>query len=58
MTALAKPAVIVNEKPILTSEMMLHKDCNRKCSEEIKLLVVSLKGLVVKTNWLAVNRRL
>jgi hypothetical protein len=44
-------AAIVNDRLILSSERMLHKDCNRKCSvEKIKLLVVSLKGLVTKTN--------
>jgi hypothetical protein len=28
------PAAIVNDRPILSSERMLHKDCNRKCSLE------------------------
>jgi hypothetical protein len=35
---------------------MLLKDYESKYSVEKKLLVVSLKGLVAKTNWLAVNR--
>jgi hypothetical protein len=35
---------------------MLHKHYYRKCSVEKKILAVSLKGLVAKTNWLAVNR--
>jgi hypothetical protein len=35
---------------------MLHTDYNRKFSVT-KMLVVSLKGLVAKTNWLAVNRQ-
>jgi hypothetical protein len=39
------PAV-VNDRPILSWERMLHK--------EKENLVVSLKGLVAKTNWLAV----
>jgi hypothetical protein len=37
---------------------MLHKDYYRKCSSEKKLLVVSLKGLVAKMNWVAVNFQL
>jgi hypothetical protein len=42
---------IVNDRPILSSERVLHKDCNCKCfSWKIKLLVVCLKGLVAKTN--------
>jgi phosphoribosylaminoimidazole (AIR) synthetase len=36
---------------------MLHKDYDRKGSVEKKMLVVSLKGLGGKTNWLAVNRQ-
>jgi hypothetical protein len=36
---------------------MLHKDHDRKYSAERKLLVVTLKGLVIKTNWLADNRQ-
>jgi hypothetical protein len=42
-------AAIVNDRPILSSEVMLHKDYNRKFSWRIELLVVSLKGLVAKT---------
>jgi hypothetical protein len=57
MTALARPAAIVNNRRILLSERMLHKDYNRKCPVGKKLLVVSLKGLVAMTNWLAVNRQ-
>jgi hypothetical protein len=48
MPALAK-TTFINERPILSSEMMLHKDYNREYSVG-KLLVVSLKGLVAKTN--------
>jgi hypothetical protein len=36
--------VIVNDRPILSSERMVHKDYNRKCSVK-KSLGVSLKGL-------------
>jgi hypothetical protein len=35
---------------------MLHKDYYRRSSVEKKILVVGLKGLDAKTNWLAVNR--
>jgi hypothetical protein len=34
---------------------MLHKDYDRKCAVEKKLLVVSLKGLVGKRNLLALT---
>jgi hypothetical protein len=37
MTALAKPAAIVYDRPILSSERMLHKDYDRKCSVEKKI---------------------
>jgi hypothetical protein len=50
------PAVIVNDKPILSSERTLHKDNDSRCSIE-KNLAVSLKELGAKTNWLAVNRQ-
>jgi hypothetical protein len=40
------PAAIVNDRPIFSSERMLHKDNDHKCSVEKKnLLVVDLKGL-------------
>jgi hypothetical protein len=35
----------------------LHKDYDHKGSAEEKSLVVSLKGLGTKMNWLAVNRQ-
>jgi hypothetical protein len=57
MTALAKSTAIVNDRPILSSERMLHKDYDRKRWVENKTLVVCLKRLVDKTNWLAVNRQ-
>jgi hypothetical protein len=34
MTALSRPAGIVNDRPILSSERMLRKDYDRKCSVE------------------------
>jgi hypothetical protein len=36
---------------------MLYKDYDRKYSFEKNILAVGLKGLVAKTNWLAVNRQ-
>jgi hypothetical protein len=36
---------------------MLHKDYYRRSSAEKKILVVGLKGLDAKTDWLAVNRQ-
>jgi hypothetical protein len=51
------PAAIVNDRPILSSKRMLRKDYDRKCSVEKVLLFVILKGLVAKTNWLAVNNQ-
>jgi hypothetical protein len=44
------PAAIVNDKPILSSERMLHEGYDRKGSVERKLFDVFLKGLVPKTN--------
>jgi hypothetical protein len=44
------PAATVNDRPILSSDRMLHKDYDRKCSIEEKKLAVSLKGLGAKTN--------
>jgi hypothetical protein len=49
MTALTRPAVIVNDRPVLSSERMLQKDYTVSIKLK-KLLVVSLKGLVAKTN--------
>jgi hypothetical protein len=41
----------------LSSERMLYKDYDRRCSTERKnILTLSLKGLGAKTNCLAVNR--
>jgi hypothetical protein len=41
---------IVNENAILSSERVLHKDYDRRCSIEKKNLVVSLRGLAAKMN--------
>jgi hypothetical protein len=45
-----EPAAIVNDRPILSSERMLYKDYDRRCSVGKKILAVGLKGLVAKTN--------
>jgi hypothetical protein len=34
MTALSRPAAVVNDRPILPSERLLHKDYERKSSVE------------------------
>jgi hypothetical protein len=52
------PAAIVNHRSILPWERILHEDYNCKYSVgKWNYCVVSLKGLVDKTNWLAVNRQ-
>jgi hypothetical protein len=43
-------AAIVKDRPVFSSERMLHKDYNPKCSVSEKLLIVSLKGPVSETN--------
>jgi hypothetical protein len=43
-------AAIVNDRPILSSERILYKDYDRRCSIEKKILAVILKGLGAKTN--------
>jgi hypothetical protein len=50
MTQLVRPAAIVNNKPILSLERMLHEDYNCKCAVENKIFFVSFKGLGAKTN--------
>jgi hypothetical protein len=50
MNALARPAVIVNDRPILSSERVLYKDYGRRCSIEKNILAVNLKRLGTKTN--------
>jgi hypothetical protein len=45
------PVATVNDRLILSSERMLYKDYDRRCSlENKKILAVSLKGLGAKTN--------
>jgi hypothetical protein len=45
------PSIFVRDKPIFSSERMLHKDYYRSSSaEKKKNLVVGLKGLDAKTN--------
>jgi hypothetical protein len=44
-------AAIGNDRPILSSERMLYKDPDRRCSIERKIiLAVILKGLGAETN--------
>jgi hypothetical protein len=45
-----KTAAIVNDRSILSSEMTLHNDYDLKYLVEKGILIVSLKGLVAKTN--------
>jgi hypothetical protein len=44
------PAATINDRPILSSERMIYKDYDGRCSIEINNLAVSLKGFGVKTN--------
>jgi hypothetical protein len=44
-------AEIINNRPIHSSERMLYKDYDRRCSiEKNKVLAVDLKGLGAKTD--------
>jgi hypothetical protein len=43
-------AAIANDRLIFSSERMLYKDYDRRCSIEKKYLNVGLKGLRAKTN--------
>jgi hypothetical protein len=45
-----RPSIFIRDKPILSSERMLHKGYDRKGSVEKKSLVVNLKGLGTKMN--------
>jgi hypothetical protein len=46
-----RPSMFIRDKPIFSSERMLHKDYYRKGSVEKKRpLVMSLMGLDAKTN--------
>jgi hypothetical protein len=52
ITHLTRPSTFIRDKPILSSERMLHKDYNRKGSvAKKKSLVVILKGLGARTDW-------
>jgi hypothetical protein len=45
------PAVIANDRPILSSESMLYKDYDHRCSvEKRNILAVNLKVPDAKTN--------
>jgi hypothetical protein len=44
------PSAIENDRSILSSERMLYKEYDRRCSIEEKELALSLKGLGAKTN--------
>jgi hypothetical protein len=44
-----RPSIFIKDKPIFSSERILHKDYYRRSSAE-KNLVVGLKGLDAKTN--------
>jgi hypothetical protein len=52
-----RPSVFRRDKPIFSSERLLHKDYDSKGSVREKSLVMGLKGPDAKTNWLAVNRQ-
>jgi hypothetical protein len=46
-----RPSIFIRDKPIFSSERMIHKDYYRKGSvSEKKSLVLGLKGLDTKTN--------
>jgi hypothetical protein len=51
------PAAIINDRSILSSERMLHKDYKRRCSVENKIIGRESQGIVAKSNWLAVKRQ-
>jgi hypothetical protein len=48
LTLDAKPSIFIRDKPILSSERMLHKDYYRK--RTVKSLVMGLMGLGAETN--------
>jgi hypothetical protein len=45
-----RPSIFIRDKPIFSSERMLHKDYYRKSSVGKKNLVAILKGVDAKTN--------
>jgi hypothetical protein len=54
---MTRPSIFIRDKPIFSSERMLHKDYDRQVFSWKKILAVILKGTSAKTNWLAVNRK-
>jgi hypothetical protein len=50
-------SLFIGDKSVLSSERMLHKDYDSKGSVAKKSMVVNLKGLNTKMNWLAVNHQ-
>jgi hypothetical protein len=52
-----KSKYIHRDKPVFSSERLLHKDYNRKGAVVKISLVVSLKVLGAKMKWLVVNRQ-
>jgi hypothetical protein len=50
MTPLARATTIVNDRPIVSSERISHKDYDRKGSVAKKTLFVNVKGPGAKTN--------
>jgi hypothetical protein len=58
-TLVERPSIFIRDKPIFSSERMVHKDYGRKGSvgRGEKVVVVRLKGLGAKTNCLVVNRQ-
>jgi hypothetical protein len=44
-----RPAAIVKYTPVLSSERMLYKDYDRRCSIEKKIMTMNFKGLDAKT---------
>jgi hypothetical protein len=50
-------SLFIRDKPIRSSESMLHKNYDRKGAVTKKSMTLNLKGLGAKKNWLAVNRQ-
>jgi hypothetical protein len=49
-TLAERPSIFIRDKPVLSSERMLHKEYDRKVPVEKLTLIVNLKGLGAKTN--------
>jgi hypothetical protein len=45
-----RPSIFIRDKPIFSSERILHEDYHRKVQLEKKSLTVGLKGLDAKAN--------